>query len=65
MPHILALDQGTSATNALLFDALGTLVDKVSAGHEQYYPRPGWAEHDAPEIYRNTLEAIRALLQRN
>ncbi len=65
MQFILALDQSTSATKALLFDTLGTLVDKVSVEHQQYYPQPGWVEHDAEEIYHNALEALRELLLRN
>lgn len=64
-PIILAVDQSTSATKALLFDANGTLLDSLSIEHRQYYPQPGWVEHDAEEIYRNTCRAIAALLERN
>jgi glycerol kinase len=65
VPFILAVDQSTSATKALLFDLKGQLVDKTSVDHRQYYPEPGWVEHDAEEIYRNTIEACRLLLQKN
>ena len=65
MPFILALDQSTSATKALLFDSSGQLVDKISVEHQQHYPQPGWVEHDAEEIYQNTLEACRLLLEKN
>jgi glycerol kinase len=65
VPFIIALDQSTSATKALLFDASGQLVDKTSVEHQQHYPQPGWVEHDAEEIYQNTLEACRQLLQKN
>lgn len=61
-PVILALDQSTSATKALLFDAQGGLLDKTSEPHQQFYPQPGWVEHDADEIYRNTLAVMRRLL---
>lgn len=65
MAYILAIDQSTSATKALLFDAAGALVDKASLDHRQIYPRPGWVEHDAEEIWRNTLAAMKALIGRN
>lgn len=64
MPLILALDQSTSATKALLFEADGTLVDRESLDHRQFYPQPGWVEHDAEEIWQNTLAVLRALLGR-
>ncbi len=65
MTTILTVDQSTSATKALLFDATGALIDRASVEHQQYYPEPGWVEHDADEIYRNTLTAIRTVLARN
>ncbi len=58
MKYILAIDQSTSATKAILFDVRGGLVDKESRSHQQHYPRPGWVEHDAEEIFANTLAAI-------
>jgi glycerol kinase len=63
MKFILAIDQSTSATKAMLFDRSGGLVDKVSVPHEQIYPRPGWVEHDAEEIYQNTIQSVRSLLE--
>ncbi len=65
MSVILALDQSTSATKALLFELEGRVLDRETLPHTQYYPQPGWVEHDAEEIYRNTLQVIRALLARN
>ena len=65
MKSILAIDQSTSATKAMLFDQHGRLADKVSISHEQIYPRPGWVEHDAEEIYQNTVQSVRALLAQN
>jgi glycerol kinase len=62
---ILAIDQSTSATKALLFDDQGQLLDQVSKEHRQYYPKPGWVEHDAEEIYQNLLSTTRTLLDRN
>ena len=61
MEHILAIDQSTSATKALLYDTAGNLIDKASVDHRQIYPQPGWVEHDAEEIWQNTFLAIRKL----
>lgn len=64
MKTILAIDQSTSATKALLFGETGELLNKASVSHEQIYPRPGWVEHDAQQIYRNVREVVRDLLKR-
>src|SRR5678816_89504 len=58
---ILAIDQSTSATKGILFDAGGTVIDRASRDHRQIYPQPGWVEHDAEEIWRNVLTVIRAV----
>lgn len=65
MTLILAIDQSTSATKALLFTEMGELLDKTAVSHQQIYPQPGWVEHDPEEIYHNTLQAVAALLKRN
>lgn len=62
--HILAIDQSTSATKAVLFDAKGTVVDKAAREHRQIYPQPGWVEHDAEEIWQNTLAVLRELVDK-
>src|SRR5947209_4126716 len=59
---ILAIDQSTSATKALLYDTAGRLIARHSLDHKQIYPQPGWVEHDAEEIWRNTVSAIKMLL---
>ena len=64
MNTILAIDQSTSATKALLFTTDGSLIEAVTVEHRQHYPQPGWVEHDAEEIYRNTIAALRALLEK-
>ncbi|MEI7848526.1 MAG: glycerol kinase GlpK [Chloroflexota bacterium] len=61
----LAIDQSTSATKALLFTSDGTLMDQEALSHHQIYPRAGWVEHDADEIFRNTLKVASDLLQRH
>ncbi len=62
MRTILAIDQSTSATKALLFAETGELLEKTAVAHEQIYPQPGWVEHDAEQIFRNTCAAAAALL---
>lgn len=63
--HVLAIDQSTSATKAVLFDACGTVVDKASREHRQIYPQPGWVEHDAAEIWENVLAVVGNVASRN
>jgi glycerol kinase len=65
MSLILAIDQSTSATKAILFDAKGRVLDKSSRSHRQIYPQPGWVEHDAGEIWRNVLAAVNEITKRN
>jgi glycerol kinase len=65
MTLFLGIDQSTSATKALLFDQHGKLQDGQSLSHRQFYPSPGWVEHDAEEIYQNTLQAARVLLEKH
>lgn len=60
--YIIAIDQSTSATKAILFDEGCHLLGRVNIEHRQYYPEAGWVEHDAEEIYANTVEAIRGLM---
>jgi glycerol kinase len=62
---ILALDQSTSATKAVLFDPQGKVLDKASRNHRQIYPQPGWVEHDAEEIWQNVLKVIGEIARRN
>lgn len=65
MSYVLAIDQSTSATKAILFDAAGRIVDRESREHRQIYPQPGWVEHDAEEIWRNVLSVVDAVCLRN
>jgi glycerol kinase len=60
--YILAIDQGTTSTRAMLFDA--DMRPRAQAQRElgQHYPQPGWVEHDAEEIWRATLDTCRAVL---
>jgi glycerol kinase len=56
--HIVAIDQGTTSTRAIVFDDRGRVVSTGQAEHRQYFPKPGWVEHDANEIWRNTRTVI-------
>ncbi|HEX7908354.1 MAG TPA: glycerol kinase GlpK [Paraburkholderia sp.] len=49
--YILALDQGTTSSRAMLFDRLGNVVSTAQKEFQQIYPRPGWVEHDPQEIW--------------
>lgn len=63
MNYIIAIDQSTSSTKALLFDQQCRLLARTNVDHRQYYPLTGRVEHDAEEIYSNTVEAIRRLTE--
>ena len=63
MKTILAIDQSTSGTKALLFDGEGQLLGRRDLPHEQKINSQGWVSHDPMEIYRNTLETVRLLLE--
>lgn len=60
--YILAIDQGTTGTTALLIDFGGNVVKKTYAECAQIYPKPGWVEHDPEEIWKVTLEVIKSLI---
>jgi len=61
--HILALDQGTTSSRAMVFDRSARAVSVAQQPITQIYPRPGWVNQDAAEIWTTTLEAARAALQ--
>ncbi len=58
MGCVLAIDQSTSGTKAILVNARGEIVRRATLPHKQHYPAPGRVEHDANEIYANTLKLI-------
>ena len=65
MNYIISVDQSTSATKAVMFNEHCQLVNRINLAHQQYYPQPGWVEHDAEEIYHNTVEVIRQVVEMN
>ncbi|WP_315093149.1 glycerol kinase GlpK [uncultured Cellulomonas sp.] len=62
--YVLAIDQGTTSTRAIVFDHSGQIVESGQIEHEQIFPRAGWVEHDAEEIWRNTREVVGLALTR-
>ena len=62
MSKVIAIDQSTQSTKALLFSEEGRLLDMASVQHAQIYPREGWVEHDPEVLYRNTVEVIRQVV---
>ncbi len=63
--YILAIDQSTSSTKAILFDDMGNMVIRCDENHKQYYPKPGWIEHNPEEIYENTLRATQNAIRKS
>jgi glycerol kinase len=60
--HLLALDQGTSSSRAIVFDAGGTIVALAQREFRQIFPKPGWVEHDPREIWSSQLAVAREAL---
>ncbi|HEX4057025.1 MAG TPA: glycerol kinase GlpK [Galbitalea sp.] len=56
--YILSIDQGTTSTRAIVFDHYGAVVSVGQLEHKQHFPRAGWVEHDATEIWNNTRKVI-------
>jgi glycerol kinase len=61
--YILALDQGTSSSRAVLFDHTGQVVHQVSQALPQHYPHPGWVEHDPADLWHSQLATAQQVLQ--
>jgi glycerol kinase len=62
MPHILALDQGTSSSRSIVFDGEGRVVAMAQREFRQIFPQPGWVEHDANEIWATQLATAQEAL---
>ncbi|MFC8191085.1 glycerol kinase GlpK [Cellulomonas sp. NPDC057328] len=62
--YVIAIDQGTTSTRAIVFDHSGQIVASGQKEHEQIFPRAGWVEHDATEIWTNTREVVALALTR-
>ena len=55
MSYILSIDQGTTSTRAIVFDADGHAMGQAQKEFRQHFPSDGWVEHDAKEIWNDTL----------
>jgi glycerol kinase len=60
--YVLALDQGTTSSRAMLFDRDGETRASASQEFKQYYPEPGWVEHDAEEIWQSQRSVAEQVL---
>ncbi|MFF1284696.1 glycerol kinase GlpK [Streptomyces sp. NPDC058299] len=56
--YVMSIDQGTNSTRCILFDHRGRLVSVAQREHQQHFPRPGWVEHDAVEIWQNLRRVV-------
>ena len=63
MRHVLALDQGTTSSRAIIFDETGRPVASAQREFKQHYPQPGWVEHDPDEIWRTQRDVAREVLR--
>src|SRR5499427_4684206 len=57
--YVLAIDQGTTSTRAILFDSSGRARSTAQVELTQHYPRPGWVEHDPEEIWQSVVATCR------
>lgn len=62
--YVMALDQGTTSSRAILFDCKGHIASMAQKEFRQFYPQPGWVEHDADEIWESQLTAAREAMAR-
>src|ERR1700742_2595526 len=60
--YVAAIDQGTTSSRCILFDRDGTIVASDQKEHRQIFPRPGWVEHDAEEIWDNVQAVTRGAM---
>ena len=65
MTYILAIDQGTTSTRAILFDDAMQVVNSVQMEFPQHFPQAGWVEHDADEIWSSTKQICRMVMNEN
>lgn len=63
--YIIGIDQSTQGTKAMLFDGAGKLLLRTDKSHAQLIDERGWVEHDPDEIYANTIEVVRQLLEKS
>ena len=62
--YVLGIDQSTQGTKALLFDGAGSLLGRADLPHRQMIDARGWVEHDPEEIYQNTIDVVKHLVEK-
>lgn len=62
--YLMALDQGTTSSRAILFTFEGAMIASASLEFTQHYPRPGWVEHDPADILNTQIESMRAVVRK-
>ena len=60
--YILSLDQGTTSSRAIVFNKEGAIVSMAQKEFRQFYPQPGWVEHDAMEIWSSQASVLAEVL---
>ncbi len=63
--YVIALDQGTTSSRAIVFDHSGTIVAVEQKEFKQHFPQPGWVEHDPMDIWKSQLSVLRAVIRKN
>ena len=63
MSYIIALDQGTTSSRAIIFDLEGTVVGIAQQEITQIYPQPGWVEHNPVEIWQSQIDVAQQVLK--
>jgi len=62
--YILSIDQGTTSSRAILFDHGGNIIASAQQEFKQYFPEPGWVEHDANEIFNSVISSIAEVIRK-
>src|SRR5262247_4101802 len=63
MTYLMALDQGTTSSRAILFDGSGAIIALAQREFKQHYPQPGWVEHDPDDLFRTQRDCAREALK--
>ena len=64
MKYVIALDQGTTSSRAIVFDETGAQVASHANEFKQIYPRPGWVEHDPEDIWSSQINALKTAVEK-
>ena len=60
--YVLGIDQGTTGTKVIAFDEKANIISSAYSEFTQYFPKPGWVEHDAQEIYDVAMKVVKECL---